>query len=143
MSVTAHWYDKGSLGQFGTGPVNWTADTIKVALTTSSYTYSQTGDQFFSSVTNEITGTGYSAGGTTLTSPTAVITAGVVTLSAANAAWTTATITARIAVIYKSTGTSSTSPLLGFVDFGADVTSTAETFTIAWDAAGIFTITPA
>jgi hypothetical protein len=143
MAISAHWFDKGILGQFGATPVNWTSDTIKVSLHTSSYAYSQTGNQFFSDTTNEITGTGYSAGGATLTSPTAVLTSGVIVLSGANTVWTTATLTARIAAIYKSTGTAGTSPLLGFVDFGADVSSTAASFTIVWSGSGIFTLTPA
>ena len=50
------------------------------------------------------------------------------------------TITARYAVIYDSTGTSSTSALIGYVDFGADVSTTNGTFQITWDSAGIFTI---
>jgi hypothetical protein len=143
MAVSAHIYDKFLLGAFSGTSVNWLSDTIKVALTSSGYTYSQTGDQFFSSVTNEISGSGYSAGGATLTSPTAVITSGVVTLSGASTVWASSSITARVAVIYKSTGTSSTSPLIGFVDFGSDVTSTAASFTIVWDSAGIVTVTPA
>jgi hypothetical protein len=35
-------------------------------------------------------------------------------------------------------GASSTDPILGNVDFGATVTTTAGTFTITWDATGIF-----
>ncbi len=67
----------------------------------------------------------------------------VVKLDAADTTWPDSTITARYAVIYCSTGVSTTSALLGYVDFGADVISTAGTFTITWHADGIFTITPA
>ena len=145
MSVTANWFGQALLNQWGTTPINWTADTIKVALTTSSYVPNQDTHVFFSDVTNEVTGTGYVAGGTTLTTPAKTYTGAtnVVMLDADDAAWAVSSITARIAVIYKSTGTAGTSPLLGFVNFGQDVTSTAATFTISWDVAGIFTITPA
>jgi len=145
MAVSAKWFGKTILNQFGSAPINWTADTIKVALCTSSFTPDQDVMDFFDDVTNEITGTGYTAGGTTLTTPTKTYTGAtnVIKLDADDAVWTTATLTARYAVIYKDTGTASTSPIMGYVDFGADVSSTAASFTIVWDAAGIFTITPA
>ncbi|MFC9766736.1 hypothetical protein ACFVJ2_33630, partial [Rhodococcus jostii] len=65
-------------------------------------------------------------------------------LDAADSSWTTSTITARYAIIYNSTpGTDATRPLIAYVDFGADVSTTAGTFTITWDAAGIVTLTAA
>jgi hypothetical protein len=54
----------------GSTPIVWTTATLKVALTTSTYTPNQDTHHFFSDITNEITGTGYTAGGATLTSPT-------------------------------------------------------------------------
>lgn len=120
-------------------PIVWGTDTIKVALTTSAYTPNQDTHDYFDDVTNEITGTGYTAGGATLGSKTSTYdtASDQVRLDAADTTWTTSTITARRAVIYKSTGTSSTSPLIGWVDFGADVSTTAGTFQITWDATGI------
>lgn len=145
MSVTAKWFGKALLNQWGSGPINWTSDTIKIALATSSYTPDQDAHDFFDDVTNEVVGTGYTAGGATLTTPTKTYTGGtnVVKLDADDATWATATITARYAIIYKSTGTGSTSPLMGYIDFGGDVISTAGNFTIVFDSAGIFTVTPA
>ena len=64
-------------------------------------------------------------------------------IDAADVTWATSTITARYAIIYKSTGTASTSPLIAYVDFGADVISSAGNFTITWDAAGLLTLTTA
>lgn len=147
MAVTGKVYANAIVGQYGgagdgTGQaarrVDWTSDTIKVALTTSSYTPSQTTHAYFSSITNEVTGTGYTAGGATLGSKTATKSSLTVSLDAADTSWTTSTITARYAIIYKDTGSSATSPVLGYVDFGADATSTAGTFTITWDSTGIF-----
>jgi len=122
--------------------INWSSDTIKVMLCTSSYTPDQDAHVYKSSVTNEVTGTGYTAGGVTLASKTANYNSGTNTISfsAANAVWTTSTITARYAVIYDSTGVDATSALIAYVDFGADVISSGGSFTITWDAAGIFTI---
>ena len=123
--------------------IDWDSDTIKVALCTSSYTPAQDTHDYFNDITNEVTGTGYTAGGATLANKTVGYTAGTNTqkFDADDVSWTTSTITARYAVIYDATpGTSATNPLIGYVDFGADVSSTAATFTITWDAAGIFTV---
>jgi hypothetical protein len=145
MAVTALLYGKLWENQFGSSAINWSSDTIKVALATSTYTPNQDTHDFFNDVTNEVTGTGYTAGGATLGSKTATYTSGTNTCAfdAADTSWTTSTITARYAIIYKSTGTASTSPLIGYVDFGADVSSSGGTFSITWDSAGIFTLTVA
>jgi hypothetical protein len=66
-------------GQFGVPIKNllsganvwdWDTDTIKVALTTSTYVPDIDVHDFFNDVTNEVTGTGYTAGGATLATPT-------------------------------------------------------------------------
>ena len=64
----------------------------------------------------------------------------VLTLDATNMAWASATVTARYAVIYDEQVSEETSPLIGYQDFGEDVTSTAGTFTITWAEGGLFTI---
>lgn len=123
--------------------VDLDADTIKLALTTSSYTPDQDSHDFFDDVTNEVSASGtYSAGGGTLT----------VTLSqdntdnegvfdAADISFTSFTGTARYAVIYKSTGVSGTSPLVCLIDFGSDFSATNGTFTITFAAEGIINVT--
>lgn len=144
MAVTANVYGL-ALSSFVSGSINWGTDTIKVMLTTSAYTPNQDTHQFKSSVTNEVTGTGYTAGGATLASKTNAYTTATntVALDAADVTWSTSTITAARAVVYKDTGTGSTSPLICYVDFGGDVVSTAGNFTITWDSAGICTLTAA
>lgn len=149
MAVSAKWYGKALMAAFGgttsgEAPlVDYLSDTIKIALCTSSYTPNQDTHDFFDDITNEISGTGYTAGGATLGSKTLDYTGAtnVVKFDAADPSWTTSTLTARYAVIYKDTGTASTSPLLWYIDFGADVSTTAGTFLITFDAAGIATIT--
>jgi hypothetical protein len=96
------------------------------------------------SVTNEVSGTGYTTGGTALTSKTLTYTAAtnVIMFDAADVTWASSTITARYAVIYDDTPASN-KPLLGYVDFGADQSSSNGNFTITWDVNGIFTITAA
>lgn len=126
--------------------VDYDSDTIKVALLTSSYTPNQDTHDYFNDVSaNEVSGTGYTAGGATLASKTATYDAGtnVIVLDAADITFSSSTITARYAVVYGSTGTASTSPLIGFVDFGSDQSSTNGNFTITWDSTGIVRITVA
>ena len=128
----------------GTAPnIDYLSDAIKCALTTSAYTADLDAHDFFDDVTNEITGTGYSAGGVTLGTKVLSITGGTNTImfDAADAAWTASSFTAAFGVIYDSTpGTAGTNPLLWLIDFGGDQTVTAGTFTIQFNAAGIATI---
>jgi hypothetical protein len=126
--------------------VDFDTDTIKVALLTSSYTPDQDAHDYFNDVSSfEVSGTGYTAGGNTLASKTATYDSAtnVIILDAADTTWASSTITARYAVVYDSTGTSSTSALIGYVDFGSDQASTNGNFTITWDATGIVRITVA
>ena len=145
MAVTAFVFGQ-FLDHLAQKRIDLDTDTIKVALATSAFTPAQDTMDFFNDVTNEVTGTGYTAGGATLSSVTWAYTAGTNTwkFDAADVSWPSSTITARYAVIYVETaGASSTDPLIAYVDFGADVSTTAGTFSVVWDAAGIFTITVA
>lgn len=63
---------------------------------------------------------------------------GITQVDAADTTWPASTITARKAVVYRSTGTDSTSPLFMLQDFGADVSTTAGTFQITWHALGLW-----
>jgi hypothetical protein len=129
---TWHWYGKGLLNVLK-GAVDLDTDTFKVLLTTSSYTPDQDTHEFRSDVTNEAAGTGYTAGGATLSgvSLTYDAASNEVRLTWADATWSTATLTARTAVIYKSRGgASSADELVGYVTGDADVTSTAGTWTL-------------
>jgi hypothetical protein len=126
--------------------VDFDTDTIKVALLSSSYTPDQDVHDYLNDVsTYEVSGTGYTAGGNTLASKTATYDSAnnVIVLDAADTTWASSTITARYAVIYDSTGTASTSALIGYVDFGSDQSSTNGNFTITWDSTGIVRITVA
>lgn len=115
------------------GAIDLDTDTFKAMLVTSSYAEDKDAHLKRSSVTNEVTGTGYTAGGTacaiTVTKDTANDRLDV-TLGAVS--WSTATITARKLVIYKSRGgASSADELVAVNDFGSDVVSTAGTFSVA------------
>lgn len=145
MAVSAFWFGLG-LKSIVEGKVNYTADTMNVMLCTSVFAPNQDTMQFKTDVTSEAVGTGYTAGGQTLTSKTDSYNGATntITLAAANTSWPASTITARYAVIYDATpATDATRPLLGYVDFGADVVSTNGAFTITWSASGILTLVAA
>ncbi len=120
------------------GGIDLDTDTIKIALCTSSYSPAKTHD-FFDDITNEITGTGYTAGGATLGSKTVTQddTNFRAVFDAADATWASSTLTARYAVIYKSTGTASTSPLIAVIDFGTDYVTVGSTFQVTFNVDGI------
>lgn len=142
MAVTAALYGLVFTQAFNK-EIDLDTDTIKCALATSSYTPNQDTDNYFNDVTNEVTGTGYSAGGAALASKTITYTGATNkwVFDAADTSWSSSTITARYAVVYEDTGTSTTSALIGYENFGADVSTTSGTFTITWNASGIVEIT--
>lgn len=74
MAVTAKWYGKAFLA-LANKEVDYLTDTIKVMLTTSTYTPNADTHDYKDDVTNEVTGTGYTAGGATLAFKTNTYTA--------------------------------------------------------------------
>jgi hypothetical protein len=127
--------------------IDFDTDTIKVALLTNAYTPDQDAHNYYDDVVaNEVTGTGYTAGGNTLANKTNSYNSAtnVIVLDADDVTWSSSTITARYAVIYDaSPATNATRPLIGYVDFGSDQSSSNGNFTITWDATGIVRITVA
>jgi len=110
-----------------------TAQTFKIALYTSSATLSAATTAYTTS--NEVSGTGYTAGGNTLTISTNPTNGGsgtTVYLSFSNTTWTSSTITARGALIYKSGGTN---PSVAVLDFGSDKSSSNGDFQIQFPTA--------
>lgn len=139
MAISAAWYGTPITNLLkGTTLIDFDTDTLKISLHTSAYVPNFDTHAFFSDVTNEVVGTGYTAGGITLA--TKAVTYDSATnenrISCANVSWTASTITARYAVIYKSTGVASTSPLICLIDFGADQSTSGGTFAINFDATG-------
>lgn len=119
--------------------INFTGDTVKAMLCTSLYSPNQDTHRYKSDVTNEVTGTGYTAGGIILTTKTATYdgASNTLTLDADDPSWPASSLTARYIVFYVSTGTDSTSPLIAYGDFGADATTVSATFTYQLPATGI------
>jgi len=121
------------LEDFVSGDIDFSADTFNLLLVTSSYSANKDTHLKRSDVTNEVTGTGYTAGGEAVTCAVAKDTVNdrvVVTFGAAS--FTSSTITARAAVIYKARGgLASADELVAYVDFGATVSSTNATFSVS------------
>ena len=108
-----------------------TSQTYKIALFTESADLSAATTAY--STSNEVSGTGYTAGGNTLTISTNPTTSGTTAfLSFSNTTWSTATITARGALIYQSGGSN---PAVAVLDFGGNKTSTAGDFQIQFPTA--------
>ena len=119
----------------GTPPVraSATADTYKIALYTSSATLDATTTAY--TTTNEITnttGTAYTAGGLALTGATTSATGTTAICTFSNASWSSASFTARGALIYN---TSQSNKSVAVLDFGSDKTASAGTFTIIFPTA--------
>ena len=109
-----------------------TAQVFKIALFTSSATLGATTTAY--STSDEVVGTGYTAGGNTLTISANPASSGTTAfLDFADTTWSSATITARGALIYLADG--ATDPAVAVLDFGSDKTSTAGDFTIVFPAA--------
>ena len=116
------------------GEMDFSSDTsqvFKIALYTSSATLGATTTAY--SVTDEVSGTGYSAGGNTLTVVAPTTSGTTAFLDFNDTTWATATITARGALIYHADG--SGNPAVAVLDFGSDKTSTAGDFTIQFPTA--------
>jgi hypothetical protein len=143
MTITAKLYGlflKAALNK----EIDIDSDTLKVMLTTSAYTPDQDTHDYKNDVTNEITGTGYTAGGAALTTVTVTYTTAtnVLMVDADDVSWTSSTITARTAVVYDSSpATDATRPLICYEQSDVDIVSTGGTFQIVWNASGIVSIT--
>jgi len=125
------------------GGIDLDTDTIKVMLLTSTHANNADTQEFIDDVSaNEVSGTGYTAGGATLANKavTQDNTDDEGVFDADDVSWAASTITARYAVIYKDTGTPATSPIIAIIDFGEDKVSSAGAFTITWAAEGILNL---
>jgi hypothetical protein len=111
-------------------------------LVTDSYTPNFDTHDFYNDVTNEVTGTGYSAGGVTLTSTELTLSSGVLTFDAADLSWTSSTIANAMAAVLKFSrgGASSADELILLSDFVTAVSTTNGTLAVNWSASGILTL---
>lgn len=111
--------------------VHSSSDTYKVALYTSSASLSAATTAYSS--TNEVSGTGYTAGGATLSGLSTGLSTSTAYLTFSDPSWADSTITARGCLIYNS---SKSNKAVAVFDFGSDVSSVNGTFTVDFPAAG-------
>jgi hypothetical protein len=149
FSVTHLMYYRALLGQWNglaNSVFDLDTDTMKLAATTNTYAPNQDTHEFFSDVTNEVSGTNYTAGGATLASPTVTRSSGTVTFDAADVVWTqsgTGFSTARKFPLYRSTGAAATSKLYSVITADNDVGNVTGDLTIQFNVLGIATWTTA
>ena len=118
---------------------------VKTMLVQDAYTPNFDTHDFRNDVTNEPANSGtYVSGGVVITTTELTVAAPAATqiaYTAANpAGWTGSTITARGAITYKNTGTAATDELVVANSFGSDVSTAGGTFTLQWNASGLFYI---
>jgi len=110
---------------------NSSGNTFKLALYTNSASFTAATTAYTTS--NEVSGTGYSAGGGTLTNVTPTTSSTTALTDFADLTFSSATITARGALIYNDSATGD--PSVVVLDFGGDKTSTAGDFTVVFPTA--------
>ena len=109
---------------------DFTADTFKIALYTSSATLGASTTAY--STSNEVSGTGYTAGGATLTVVAPTTSGNSAFVDFSDVTFSSSTITAPGALIYNS---SKSNKAVIVLDFGSDITTTNATFTITMPTA--------
>lgn len=131
------------------GAMNLSSDNFNVILVSGSYSPAVTTDATYANVSaDEVTGTGYTAGGVTLASDALSLSSGTVSFGTAQASWPNSTITAAYAVVVHRAGASlaSTDLLLGYyalntASAGATISSTDGAFTVGPAASNWLTLT--
>lgn len=112
-------------------------DTFKIALYTNSASFTAATTAYTTS--NEVSGTGYTAGGEALTNVDPTSSGTTALTDFVDETWSSATITARGALIYNTTpnttSLSVTNPTVVVLDFGADKASTSGDFTVVFPTA--------
>jgi hypothetical protein len=122
-------YDKGRERFLGTATqINWTNDTIKVALVKSSYTPNLSTNDGYDTISSYTAGVAQTLGSKTTT-------AGVANAAGVTFSSVAAGATVNYIALFKDTGTPSTSPLIALIDTatGLPVTTNGGDITIVWD----------
>lgn len=133
MAITQSMCSSFKSELFG-GTHDLDTDVIKIALFTSTATLDAATTVY--STTDEVVGTGYTAGGNTLTGAVISLDGTTAIVDFADTTWSSATLTARGALIYNS---SKADKAIAVLDFGGDKSSTGGDFTINMPAAAAAT----
>jgi hypothetical protein len=134
MAFTGNFMCTSFKGELLTGThdfTNGTGNTFKIALYTNSASFTAATTAY--TATNEVSGTGYTAGGEALTNVTPTTSGTTAYTDFADVTWSSATITARGALIYNDTVAGD--PSVVVLDFGSDKSSSAGDFQIVFPTA--------
>lgn len=121
--------------------INWSTDKFALMLAGTGYTPNQDTHQYKSSVTNEVSGPGYTAGGIELTNVTSTYdTANKwYTVAADPLSWENASLNAKTAILYdKTPSTDATRPLVLYVSLDPVRSPENGNLNFAWNPNGIF-----
>lgn len=144
MTDTWTVFDKFIQGQVnGAHAVDLDTDTLKVMIVTSTFTPAVATNEFKSDVTNEVSGTNYSAGGPTLATATVSLASDIVSFNGADITISQSAAgfsNGRTVILYKSTGVDSTSPLIAYATHASDFGNVAGDLVLQINANKIFTI---
>ena len=142
--ATITTYHNYLLKQYTSSPIDWASDQVRVALMTEAYEPNVTVDTFYSDINaSEVSGTGYTSGGKGLTGVAVTQTGGEVKVDADDVTWAQTASgfnNARYGVLYKDSGSSTTSLLYGYIDFGTLKGVDSTDFIISWNDLGVFTV---
>lgn len=150
MAVTGHVFPQWPLGVMSKLQNLTATDTLKVALSNAAgpVTLATSGVQaaklltdWTANVAAEIVGTGYVAGGATVSGQLVTVSGNITTFTISNPAWASAAFTYNQAVLYDSSA--STEQLICFWDFGGSTTVASPPLTLQVSGTGILQITPA
>ena len=110
-----------------------TSHSYKAMLVTSGYSENRATHAKRSDIASEVSGTGYTAGGASITLSASLNTSThKLTLTIGSVSWSSSTITARKLVVYKTTGTAANDCLVACIDNGTDLVSSSST--MQWNA---------
>lgn len=119
--------------------LNAEAEDTKIFMITNSATPNFDTHDFYNDLSgNEVSGTGYTAGGVAMTGTEVTVSSGTLVYDANDVSWTSSTITSARAAVQQFAAVAN--EILVLVNFGADYATSNGTFTIQWNASGIFTI---
>ncbi len=125
-------------------PIDFDGDDIRAALITSAVAPIAGTHDFWDDLSaNEVTGTGYTAGGTALGSKTVTETTGTVTFDSADVVFSqngAGFTNARYAILYKFNATAANAPMIGWLDFIVNKGTVEGDLTLQWATTGIFTM---
>ncbi len=146
VAVTNNLYDLFRKKTYESGALDIPGATLKAMIVTSAYTLNQNTHDFIDDVnTNEVSGTGYTAGGNACANPIVSMDgSGNITVDcddpASYAQNGAGFSNGRRTIIYDDTGTPATSPLVSFSDdYGADQGNVAGAFATTINASGLIT----